>query len=90
MPATEAEVIIEEVTVTLTDIVGQYHLTCDVEGHIDDVPIRSFRFPSNWELSASRSANVVRKMTELGRYQKKVLELLVLRTCVPKLSPETP
>jgi len=58
--------IVEEITATLTDIVGAYNLTMDVEGHTDDVPIRSFRFPSNWELSASRSANVVRKMTELG------------------------
>ena len=58
--------IVEEITATLTDIVGAYNLTMDVEGHTDDVPIRSFRFPSNWELSASRSANVVRKITELG------------------------
>ncbi len=63
--------IIEEVTATLTDIVGQYHLTCDVEGHTDDVPIRSFRFPSNWELvSFLVQANVVRKMTQTW-YSKK-------------------
>ena len=32
----------------------------DVEGHTDDVPIRTPRFPSNWELSAARSTAVVR------------------------------
>jgi chemotaxis protein MotB len=62
----KGQALIAEVTGTLTEIVGQYHLTMDVEGHTDDVPIRTYRFPSNWELSASRAANVVRKMTDLG------------------------
>lgn len=37
-----------------------------VEGHTDDMPIRSDRFPSNWELSAVRSATVVRFFIEAG------------------------
>ncbi len=40
--------------------------TISVEGHTDDVPIRSERFPSNWELSAGRAAAVVRALTEAG------------------------
>jgi chemotaxis protein MotB len=35
-----------------------------VEGHTDDVPIATERFPSNWELSAARSAAVVRILEE--------------------------
>ena len=31
-----------------------------VTGHTDDVPIRTARFPSNWELSAERAASVVK------------------------------
>ncbi len=31
-----------------------------VDGHTDDVPIRSDTYPSNWELSAARATNVVR------------------------------
>lgn len=35
-----------------------------VEGHTDNVPIRTTAFPSNWELSAVRAVTVVRLMTE--------------------------
>ncbi len=31
-----------------------------VEGHTDNVPIQTVRYPSNWELSTARSTNVVR------------------------------
>ena len=37
-----------------------------IEGHTDNVPIRSGQFPSNWELSASRSAEVVRFFIKRG------------------------
>jgi chemotaxis protein MotB len=37
-----------------------------VEGHTCDLPIRSARFPSNWELSAARAAAVVRFLTTTG------------------------
>ncbi len=37
-----------------------------VEGHTDNVPIRNSAFPSNWELSAARSASVVRLLADGG------------------------
>jgi len=37
-----------------------------VEGHTDNVPIRSATFPSNWELSAARSSAVIRFLTAQG------------------------
>ena len=30
-----------------------------VEGHTDNIPIKSSRFPSNWELSTARATNIV-------------------------------
>ncbi len=35
-----------------------------VEGHTDDVPIRSAAFPSNWELSTARATSVVRFLVD--------------------------
>jgi chemotaxis protein MotB len=37
-----------------------------VEGHTDNSPIHTRRFPSNWELSAARSIAVMRYMVEVG------------------------
>ncbi len=36
-----------------------------VEGHTDNVPIRTALFPSNWELSSTRAVMVVRVLSEL-------------------------
>lgn len=37
-----------------------------IEGHTDDEPIKTLQFPSNWELSTSRAASVVRFLIEHG------------------------
>lgn len=37
-----------------------------VEGHTDNVPIRSAAYPSNWELSAARAATVVHLLMKTG------------------------
>ena len=37
-----------------------------VEGHTDNVPIKTVSFPSNWELSAARAASVVHLFAKLG------------------------
>ncbi|WNS74628.1 flagellar motor protein MotS [Bacillus sp. DTU_2020_1000418_1_SI_GHA_SEK_038] len=35
-----------------------------VEGHTDDRPMNSFRYPSNWELSAARASSVINYLIE--------------------------
>jgi chemotaxis protein MotB len=42
----------------------QYFIT--VEGHTDNIPISTARYPTNWELSAARAAQVVRFLIAQG------------------------
>jgi chemotaxis protein MotB len=62
-----------------------------VEGHTDDLPIRSYKFPSNWELSSSRALNVVKFMASDGRIEPSRLSAIgygEYRPLVPNTSDE--
>ena len=37
--------------------------TVDIEGHTDDVPIKTQRFKDNWDLSTARASSIVRILT---------------------------
>ena len=43
-----------------------------VQGHTDNVPIRSGRFKSNWELSTTRAFSVITALTDLGVSQERL------------------
>ena len=43
----------------IADEVASRHIRLRVEGHTDNAPIRTARFPSNWELSTTRATSVV-------------------------------
>lgn len=38
----------------------------EIEGHTDNTPIRTAKYPSNWELSAARASNVARFFISKG------------------------
>ena len=59
----EGRQAIREVAAVLADIPDRKF---QVEGHTDDVPIRTERFPSNWELASARALTVVREMLDVG------------------------
>jgi chemotaxis protein MotB len=50
----------------LADVLKPFPNPIRVEGHTDDRPIKTAAFPSNWELSAARSASVVHEFTKAG------------------------
>jgi type VI secretion system protein ImpK len=51
---------VEAVILRVADALERVPGTILVTGHTDDVPIRTARFPSNWELSTERAASVVK------------------------------
>lgn len=49
----------------LTSVIEVINNPVLVEGHTDNRPINTSKFPSNWELSADRAVNVVRYFVEV-------------------------
>ena len=54
------------VILRLVPLVTASNMNVSVEGHTDNIPITTERFPSNWELSASRAASVARQLIDGG------------------------
>ncbi|MEY8264605.1 MAG: OmpA family protein [Bermanella sp.] len=67
----EALPMLNEVSKVIVSTSHASHLI-EIEGHTDDVPIRSARFPSNWELSSSRASNVVKYLLAKGVPKKRL------------------
>ena len=51
----------------IAEIVGKFsEFKVSIKGHTDNSPIRTDKFPSNWELSALRATTVLRYLIERG------------------------
>lgn len=48
------------------DLLKQFDYQVKIEGHTDNIPIHTEMFPSNWELSAHRAAEVARMLVDEG------------------------
>ncbi len=59
----EGEEAISEVATLLADIPDRRF---QVEGHTDNVPIKTAQYPSNWDLASARALRVVRTMVDAG------------------------
>ena len=82
------EVAIEQVLKPLTDMLaapryGYYMI--DAEGHTDDDPISTERFPSNWDLSAARASTVIRFFIDYGQMNAKRFRVTGLGSVWPKV-----
>lgn len=65
----EGRSAIKEVSGLLASLANRRY---QIEGHTDDVPIKTATFPSNWELAAARAITVVRVMVDEGMAPERV------------------
>lgn len=61
-----------------------------VEGHTDNIPIQTQRFPSNWELSVARAVNVVKYFAEISSINPRRLSAVGYGESMPVVSNDTP
>jgi chemotaxis protein MotB len=54
---------IKDVTTLLTGLVGRRY---QIEGHTDNVPIKTSTYASNWELASARGMTVLKTMLDAG------------------------
>lgn len=75
----------------LENLVNDFDNELVIEGHTDDVPMKSRQYPSNWELSTARSLTVVRYLTDVEHVNPKRLSAVgysEYRPIVPNDSAE--
>lgn len=67
------------------------HVDIDVliEGHTDNIPIKTEKYPDNWSLSADRALSIVRLLSENYKVNPKRLEAAGRAEFYPKASNET-
>lgn len=82
----EFEGLLLEMAKVLADMPGK--LT--VEGHTDDIPIRTPRFYSNWDLSAARSAAVANVLLATGEVEPTRLAVKGLADTEPRVKNTSP
>lgn len=61
--------ILNEITLTIP---GDINWILRIDGHTDQLPINTQRFPSNWELSTARAVAVVRYLVQQGVSPKRM------------------
>lgn len=83
--ATAAEAILR----SLAAVLAEHEHPLVVEGHTDNVPIRTSVFPSNWELSAGRAGRVIRLFTDAG-VQPSRLSMRAFGEHKPEATNDTP
>jgi chemotaxis protein MotB len=68
----------------MVDILARVPGDLTIEGHTDDVPIRTSRFSSNWDLSAARAASVANAIIARGAIEAPRLRVVGLAETRPR------
>lgn len=82
----QARSLLDRIAAEIGDLPNQIR----VEGHTDSLPINSFKFPSNWELSAARATAVVRYFVESHGFSPARISALGFGEFRPLVPNDTP
>ena len=74
----------------IADVLKKVPYAVRVEGHTDNVPIQTHRFPSNWELSVARAVNVVKYFAEVSNIDPKRLSAVGYGESRPVAANDSP
>jgi chemotaxis protein MotB len=74
----------------IADVLSKIPYAVRVEGHTDNVPIQTRRFPSNWELSVARAVNVVKYFAEVSNIDPKRLSAVGYGESRPVAANDSP
>jgi chemotaxis protein MotB len=74
----------------LSEVLIELDRQIRIEGHTDNVPIRTAQFPSNWELSAIRAVMAVRVLSELYGVPPSHLSAVGRADSIPRADNLTP
>lgn len=78
--------VIDEVAAVLRDLPNSVR----IEGHTDNVPVSTPRFPSNWDLSSARALSILKYFIATHGYDPKKLSALGFGEYRPADSNDTP
>jgi len=78
--------VLREIGVSLKEFGGKVL----VEGHTDDLPVSTGRFPSNWELSTARAVTIAKYFVEEAEVDPEILSAVGYGDSKPKVSNDTP
>lgn len=80
----------KEAIKTLADVLNKNpEIDVLIEGHTDNVPIKSAKYPDNWALSADRALSIVRMLSDENAVNPKRLEAAGRGEYYPKATNET-
>jgi len=75
----------------ISNNIRKYGKPVHIEGHTDDMPISTARYPSNWELSSARATSVLRFFIAQGKVKPGLLTAVGYaghRPLIPNARPE--
>jgi chemotaxis protein MotB len=74
----------------LGEVMQEFPYDMSIEGHTDNIPIRSRRFSSNWELSAARAYSALKYLNENKNIDTSRLNIAGFSDTRPLTSNDTP